>query len=78
MKKNKKLTPLFNIGDYVGTDLRSNQWGNEWFEDGSTIVKIEYGYVPYSSSSDYYPSKQFVYTLKSGKVVGEQGLRKLP
>jgi len=77
MKKHKPLIPLFNVGDYVGTELRSNQWGNEWYADGGKVVKIEYGYVPYKGSVDYYPSQQFVYTLDTGKVIGERSIKRL-
>ena len=75
--KRTKLKPLFNVGDYVGTDVRSNQWGNSWYADGGKIVKIEYGYVPYKSSADYYPSQQFIYTLENGNVIGEKSIKQL-
>ena len=77
MKRQQPPKPLFNIGDYVGADVRSNQWGNEWYEDGGLVVKIEYGYVPYSSSGDYYPDKQFVYTLNNGNIIGERSIKRL-
>lgn len=77
MKRNKPLIPKYNIGDYVGTEVRSNQWCNEWYADGSKIAKIAYGYVPYQGSGNHDPRQQFVYTLESGKVIGELSIPKL-
>lgn len=71
----KKQEPLYKIGDYVGTIKRSNQWGNEWFEDGGKVVSISYGCLPYNSGGSYYNGQQFIYTLSNGKCFGEFNIK---